>query len=307
LEKAVLDGADLTKADLYGAQLQGAVLVWAYLQGASLGGAQLQGALLDLAQLQGASLGSAGLQGASLDRALLQGASLDHAHLQGAFLRSAQLQGASLVDAEVNATDFSDAFLWRTNWGEIDRAKLGAVRLDAQLGRWKPVWQKGMDSSLVPWDAKAYADLRGSMNSVPEAKMRDRALNLIETLDCGNSDKTLAACDPAAAPPPEVLDWQKKLAAAGADNAAYAKALATELRSLVCTSDVTTIHNLGSMIIFVRLASTEREAPALVDFIMSEDCPVSASLTGDDKAALLKIKQDAEKKFAPPPTSKKEK
>jgi hypothetical protein len=44
-----------------------------------------------------------------------------------------------------------------------------------------------------------------------------------------------------------------------------------------------------------------------VDFIMSKDCPVSASLTDDDKAKLLKIKQDAEQKSAPPPTSKKEK
>jgi hypothetical protein len=32
------------------------------------------------------------------------------------------------------------------------------------------------------------------------------------------------------------------------------------------------------------------EAPALIDFIMSNDCPVSASLTGTDKAKLLSIK-----------------
>jgi hypothetical protein len=38
---------------------------------------------------------------------------------------------------------------------------------------------------------------------------------------------------------------------------------------------------------------------------MSKDCPVSASLTGDDKAKLLKIKQDAEKNFPPPPVPKK--
>jgi hypothetical protein len=44
-----------------------------------------------------------------------------------------------------------------------------------------------------------------------------------------------------------------------------------------------------------------------VDFIMSKDCPVSASLTGDDKWHLLKIKQDAEQKFRPPPASKKDK
>ena len=38
------------------------------------------------------------------------------------------------------------------------------------------------------------------------------------------------------------------------------------------------------------------EAPALVDFIMSKDCPVSASLTDADKANLLRIKQNAPKK-----------
>ncbi len=42
------------------------------------------------------------------------------------------------------------------------------------------------------------------------------------------------------------------------------------------------------------------------DFIMSKDCPVSAALTDDDKANLLKIEQDAEEKFAPPKASMEE-
>ena len=171
LEQAVLDVADLTKADLYGAQLQGASLngahlqggslVWAELQGASLILAQLQGASLEAAQLQGAwleaaqlqgaslysaelqgaSLGGAQLQGASLGGARLEGASLDSAQLQGASLDSAQLQGASLSSAKVNATDFSHALLWRTNWGNIDPAKLGAVQL-FKAGAWNPAWQR---------------------------------------------------------------------------------------------------------------------------------------------------------------------
>jgi hypothetical protein len=117
----------------------------------------------------------------------------------------------------------------------------------------------------------------------------------------------LASCDPAAAPPPEVLDWQKKLAAAGIDDAAYAKALATELRSLVCASDANAIHILRGISNWGRLANTGHEAPALVDFIVSKDCPVSASLTANDKAGLLEIKQNAEKNFAPPTASNKEK
>ena len=34
-----------------------------------------------------------------------------------------------------------------------------------------------------------------------------------------------------------------------------------------------------------------------VDFITSKDCPVSAMLTDDDKASLLRMKQDAIKKL----------
>jgi uncharacterized protein YjbI with pentapeptide repeats len=175
LEKAVLDGADFTKADLHGAQLEGATLDLAQLQGASFWGAQLQGASLQEAQLQGASLYWADLRGATLERAQLQGASLERAQLQGASLEdaelqgaslletqlqgaslrwadlrgatllTAQLQGASLVHAAVNGVEFSYAYLWRSDWsdwGEIDRAKLGAVRFYAAWEPWKPVWKK---------------------------------------------------------------------------------------------------------------------------------------------------------------------
>jgi Pentapeptide repeats (8 copies) len=271
LEEAVLDGADLTKADLYGAllqgasfddaqlqgalfdradlqgaslkgaHLQGASIFWALLEGASFDEAHLQGAALVGAQLQGASLEKAQLQGVSLEHAQLQGASLVGAHLQGAWLRWAQLQGASLEGAEVNAANFSGVFLWRTSWSDIGLAKLGAVQLDKELQLWKPVWQKDIISGPVLWDANAYAELRRLVNFIPEGEMRNDALERIETLDCANANETLASCDPAAAPPP---DWQKKLAAAGADDVAYAKALATELRSLVCASDANAIHIL---------------------------------------------------------------
>jgi hypothetical protein len=109
------------------------------------------------------------------------------------------------------------------------------------------------------------------------------------------------------------LDRQKKLARASVGDAAYAKALATELQTLVCANDDNAIHILRGIISELlpgtgggQLRQASREAPALVDFIMSKDCPVSASLTGDDKAKLLKIKQDAEKEFAPQ-ASKKDK
>jgi hypothetical protein len=101
----------------------------------------------------------------------------------------------------------------------------------------------------------------------------------------------------------------KKLAQASVDDAAYKKALATELRGLVCASDVNAIYILRGTRIFATepLVNTGREAPALVDFIMSKDCPLSASLTDADRAKLLEIKQFEEEQSAPPPTSKKDK
>jgi uncharacterized protein YjbI with pentapeptide repeats len=302
LQGASLDRAQLQGASLDWADLQGASLVGAQLQGASLVYVELQGASLEGAQLQGAQLGGAQLQGASLVWAKLQGVSLNGAELQGASLDGANLQGASLDRAAVNAADFSYAFLWRTNWGNLGPAEFVAVRLE--MVTWNPEWAPKGDP--VPWTDKAYAELRDLMtNSIPEGEMRNNALERIETLDCANANEPLASRDPAA----EVLDWQKKLAAAGADDVAYAKALATELRSLVCASDANAIHILRGVVRGVlepdRLTSTGREAPALVDYIMSKDCPVSASLTDDDKAKLLKIKQEAEKESAPPPASKK--
>jgi uncharacterized protein YjbI with pentapeptide repeats len=303
LQGASLERAQLQGASLYGAHFQGAALERAELQGASLRMAQLQGASLRMAQLQGASLRMAQLQGASLERAQLQGASLEEAELQGASLRMAQLQGAGFDLAIVQAADFSYAFLWRTKWGKEGPAGLGAVAFGPVT--WSPAWHH--NGGDFPWDAKAYAELRdGMITSVPEGEMRDAALERIERLDCANPDEALASCYLAAAPPPEVLVWQEKLKAAS-DDQAYAKALAAELRNLVCSSDASLIHILRGILDSHRLADTGREAPAVVDSIMSNDCPVSASLTEDDKARLLEIKQSSEQNSAPPPTSKKEK
>jgi hypothetical protein len=85
------------------------------------------------------------------------------------------------------------------------------------------------------------------------------------------------------------------------DDPAYAKALAKELQSLVCTYDSNAIYILRGAIEFGRLAATDREAPAAVDFIMSKDCSISTSLTNEDKLKLLKIRQDVGQKFPPFP------
>jgi uncharacterized protein YjbI with pentapeptide repeats len=332
LNDAQLQGANLNSAEIQGAsledaQLQGASLQWAHLQGALLDraqlqgvellGAQLQGASLEDAQLQGVSLYGVHLQGALLLRAQLQGAflygvelqgvELVYAQLQGASLENAKLQGASLDGAAVNGADFSKAFLWRTKWGKLDAANLEAVRFEDAT--WNPFIRLRDSDPPAPWNAKFYAVLRNLMNGIPEGEMRDHALKRIERLDCTNTDKTLASCDPATAPPPDDLHWRKELAAAIVDDTAYAKALATELRSLVCASNADAIYIWRGISGRTegRLYETGREVPALVDFIMSKDCPVSASLTDNDKAKLLKIKQEAEQEFPPPPTLKQEK
>ncbi len=298
LQGASLDGAQLQGAHVQATQLQGASLDGAQLQGAFLVGASLQGASLYEAQLQGALLAGAHLQGASLDSASLQGASLADVQLQGASLKDAQLQGASLHKAGVEATDLSNAFLWRTNRAAHSTSEIAepaAVRLPDTPDLWRPVWRDDQ-GKVQPWTDKAYQDLR-EMESLPPGHLRDRALELIGSLDCAGPDKTLASCDPDPAfdPPPEAAAWRKALESARVDDAAYAKALAVVLKTLVCSGGDDAAYVVRGLLRQYdgRLTATGPEAPALIDFIMSKDCPVSASLTEADKADLLRIKREA--------------
>ncbi|WGJ13099.1 pentapeptide repeat-containing protein [Methylocapsa sp. D3K7] len=325
LKEARLQGASLKEAQLQGAsldkaRLQGVSLKEAQLQGASLNQAQLQLAELDRAEFQGATLWLAELQNTSLLHAELEGVTLEGAHLEGAVLHSARLQGAVLDGATINQTDFVDAILWRTHWSwsEPDPVELGAIRLEGVT--WNSAW-KPRDKLLPfflladfwgalkvkPWDANAYADLRNLMNTIPEGKMRDEALMRIERLDCTSKDKSLASCDPAAKLPQDVLYWKKKLARTSVDYSTYAKALAKELRGLICVKDVSAVYILRGIIQSKFLQVAGPEAAEIVNFITTKDCPVSVSLTDDDKAALLEIKQKTEIEIAPSPASKKEK
>jgi uncharacterized protein YjbI with pentapeptide repeats len=106
LEGALLQGADLTKA-----QLQGAYLGGALLQGADLTEALLQGADLRKAQLQGANLSYAQMRGVDLREALLQEADLSYARLQYADLREAQLEKANLEEAHLEEAHLERALL----------------------------------------------------------------------------------------------------------------------------------------------------------------------------------------------------
>jgi uncharacterized protein YjbI with pentapeptide repeats len=321
LEDANLGGAKLQGAFLFDAELQGALLNGAKRQGASLGGAHLEGAKLtaglqgasfDRAHLEGASLFGAELQGASLSGAYLtaasliyanlQGATLDHAHLEGASLEDAQLQGALLQAAELDATDLSDAELWRTNRRAQTRRKISAtIRLSDETDAWLPQWTDSKGEAH-PWDDKAYRELLQTIDPIQPGRLRDEALERVRRLDCNNADKSLASCDPSVAPPDAADAWRSFLENARASDEAYAKALVPVLKEVVCSSDDQALYVLRGLLRFdvssepSRLAAAGPEAPALVDFIMSKDCPVSASLTDADMADLLRIKQETIKK-----------
>jgi pentapeptide repeat protein len=309
LKGAVLDLASLPKVDFEGAQLQGASLQYSQLQGASLVFAQLQGASLLHTSLEGAALDFAQLQGASLDFAQLQGASLDGARLQGASLQGAQLQGASLQRAELKATNLSGALLWRSNSREsfpglvLTAIAPKAIKLLDLPNNWLPSWMEHAIGAAQPRNDKGYQTLRQMIETLPPGIQRNQALDRIRTLDCGNSDPTLASCDPSAPPPPEAVAWRKSLEDAAVDDGAYEKALAASLKTLLCSGGGDTIPILRKL--FQRslslnlnisvIAATGPESSELVDFVMNKECPVSASLTESDKTNLLQIKRDANK------------
>ena len=296
LQGARLDNGQLQGASLFAAQLQGASLSDAQLQGARLDNGQLQGAFLFAAQLQGASLDGAQLQGASLFAAQLQGASLDLALLQGASLEGAQLQGASLQAAILDSTDLSRAWLWRTN----AEAPSGAPE-PATVGLsgvfWGTSWRDSITNGAHSWDEKAYQDLRKAIEALPTGNPRDQALKNISRLDCASSEKTLASCDSPAAPPPEAAAWRKALEAASVDERAYALALASALKELVCSGGDEAIHVVRGAGFQERLRAAGVAASNLIGDLTdkdSKDCSVSAALTDADRAKLLQIKREIE-------------
>jgi uncharacterized protein YjbI with pentapeptide repeats len=333
---AYLERTNLGKADLRGVQLQGANLIRAQLQGANFRGAQLQGAILFQAHLQAASLIDAQLQGADLSFARLQGATLSWAHLQGANLYSADLRGALLLGTQLQgavlgttlllgarlggayliATDLRDAFLWRTSWPHARLESLLETNADGLKLNWRPEGERTLKGRPAFWTDHSYRillkDLTAAIRSQEE---RVEALRAVEILDC-NKFKQLASCDPKAAIPPEVKREQTSVERAGINEVAFQNALAAQLREFLCSGNTNMIYALRGIVHaqrdvskdlpiatgFInsdRLSATGPHADNLVDFLMSKDCPISGSLSDEDKGRLLQIKREAEKQ--PPP------
>jgi hypothetical protein len=196
------------------------------------------------------------------------------------------------------------AFLWRTNRADAERIP-GAPNSTAPsnvmpptaLDRWLPIWRDGQ-GNLHPWNDAVYQELRRGIESVPAGVPREQALESIRRLDCTNSNPSLASCDPSAPPPSNAAAWRKSLEDGQVDAAAYAKALAATLKTLVCLGGEDAVFILRGMTSPLNnpFAATGPEAAALVDAIESKDCPVSTLLTDDDKAKLLRIKQEAVEK-----------
>jgi uncharacterized protein YjbI with pentapeptide repeats len=290
-EGAIFQGADLRKINLENAYLQGASLLQAKLQGAQLYKANLKGADLNQARLQGASLDNAQLQGAKMDgvylqgawalKANLMGASLSGAQLQGTVLDAAQLQGAVLHAAELQGASLDGAYLWRAGLNEKSTNTIRAQGL-----MWEQsLEQSGPSTGSKSWTNERFLSLKKSIEGdVPAGYTRAEALKRIEILDPEGSFADEA----------KVPDWRKKIeAATSIEPEEYKKALAGELKALACSGDADARYVVRGLVSYQRIKGTGAQAPGLVEAILKPDCPVSATLSDADKAALEKLKREA--------------
>jgi uncharacterized protein YjbI with pentapeptide repeats len=255
-----------------GRDLTGANFDLAILRKVDFAGARLEGASFKGAQTEGTSFAGATLFGASfirakLDNAQLQGASLNGAQLQGASLVSAQLQGASLANAQLGGASLKGA--------QLQGASLNGAQLEGA----------SLDGAQLQGASFADAQLRGV--SLAGAELQGALLGQRQL-------------DVALSVPAQGREWQKSLEGTREKDAAVANTLAAELKTLVCSGGYNAVNVLRGVLrtppdSISRLEAAGPEAPALVDFIMSKDCPLSASLTDDDRARLLHIKWETEK------------
>ena len=163
-----------------------------------------------------------------------------------------------------------------------------AVRLEntpSELDPWLPLAQ---DKA-----GKLYQALLRTIEFLPSGSLRDRALDRIQHLDCSlDPDPTLASCDSSRPPPPEAVNWRKLVEDNRVGGKAYVAALAEALKSAICWGqDRDHVDVLRGLLGNRRLDDVGPEAPALIQFILSKDCRVFASLTSADKANLLEKKE----------------
>lgn len=286
LKGAVLTHADLRKADLEAAKLQGAMLDGAQLQGATMDRAQLQGASFERAQLLSASFFDARLEGVSFQFARLEGARLYQANLGGASLAGAQLQGAILSLADLPATSFRDAELQGADFSHslvfgADMSSAAVWRTSFEGASLATIFQDGMKNE--PMSKNEFEGLRTFvMKQVPESEARSEALDRIDNLDPGISGPGLGQ-DP-------VLEKQR------VDESTFHNAWAGEVARLVCLAEAEDAIYIVRRLTTRNFLTRAREpiTLALVESILSPECPVSAALSDQDKANLRKLAREGQ-------------
>jgi hypothetical protein len=122
LAQAMLEGADVSRANFYGARLTLSVLIALNGTGSNFTGADLRGAKLSTAKLASSDFRYADLSNADLSRASLVGSDLRGTDLRGADLSQANfsstnLTGAYLCGANTTGTTFTKAIGVSTSCG----------------------------------------------------------------------------------------------------------------------------------------------------------------------------------------------
>jgi Pentapeptide repeats (8 copies) len=198
-------------------------------------------------------LGGAQLQGASLDSARLRGTSLEYAQLQGTDFRNSTLAGMNI----------SGATVWRTSFAAASLTKVLEDGLEAN----------GLSKS-------EFATLQAAiLKEVPEGGQREQALKRIEILNPDIFGPGASAR--------EILEKGR------VDETPYRSALAAQLKSLACSGDEDARYIVRGLWVNGRIEDTGAQAPGLVEAILNPACPVSATLTEADKAALKRKAKDA--------------
>jgi uncharacterized protein YjbI with pentapeptide repeats len=253
---------------LRGRDLKGAIMNGASLPKVDFTGAQFQG---------GATLEYAHLEHSNFQGARLQGMRLTGAHLQGAGFGGAQLQGAWLDKAELTCGRLEGTEVVKCAW--LHGALLqGALLKDAQLQRATLVQAQLQGASLE------HARMQGAV--LDGAQLQGASLRAAELQGALLENAPLQGAS--------LGDWLREIE--NVDEATYQNALADTLGGLVCGDDNNDVHVVRGLLNNGRIEATGTKAPALVDRVLSKDCPVSARLTENDRAKLRKAAEKAAKK-----------
>jgi uncharacterized protein YjbI with pentapeptide repeats len=323
LAQAQLQGASLLFTQFQGAslkkaQLQGASLFGAQLMGASLDDAQLQGASLVAVNLSGASLSRADLRSALVVNSQIWGASLERTQLQGASLFSGlaatDLRKAALWRA-FGQSDMRELLVSELVWGPQYLDEHG------QLAPWTQETYRALRQTVQRLSAsRDRTDALKRIERLDCEKKRfaplsefDKSIRLqAQAQPSDDIFIDLASCDQKA----DTVGFSTELRlafqnAAGSDKT-YTKYLAKILGDLVCEGEdivrnarreagamfdlesatpwvrpeIGSIYILRGLIKNGRFQAAGAEAPALAQRILDKDCPVSASLTTEDKESL---------------------